>query len=332
MSMTPREIIKRNLTLGGPERIGMNFDGDRMNDFCGAGIGPSETWKQRRWVEGNAEYYDDEWGNVWFRIQGMSQVGEIHDAAIKDWADLKEYQLPDMANPKRFEEARKIFSEETQRYRFGGLPGFTFAVCRYLRKMEIYFQDLLLERDHIDELHDRVASLLEAIIRQLADAGADGIFFCEDWGTQQRLLVSPAMWRDIFKPLFKRLCGTAHQCGLDVIMHSCGYIWEIIDDLAEVGVNALQFDQPGLYGLARLADKLQTLNVCLYSPVDIQRIMPTGDRQRIEAEAEKMLTLFAGDRGGLIAKNYPDLHGIGVKPEWDQWAYDVFKASCLKSP
>jgi hypothetical protein len=26
----------------------------------------------------------------------------------------------------------------------------------------------------------------------------------------------------------------------------------------------------------------------------------------------------------LIAKDYGDLHGIGVLPEWDQWAYDTF--------
>jgi len=41
----------------------------------------------------------------------------------------------------------------------------------------------------------------------------------------------------------------------------------------------------------------------------------------IERETRRLVETF---RGGFIAKNYPDLHGIGVKPEWDQWAYDVF--------
>jgi len=27
--------------------------------------------------------------------------------------------------------------------------------------------------------------------------------------------------------------------------------------------------------------------------------------------------------GGLICKNYLDLPGIGVRPEWDQWAYEA---------
>jgi len=132
------------------------------------------------------------------------------------------------------------------------------------------------------------------------------------------------MWRDIFKPLFARLCEAAHACGLHVLMHSCGYNWEILNDLAEVGINAFQFDQPAIYGLERLAAKLNGLKVCLYAPVDIQKVMPAGDRARIEGEARRMVELFGGH---FIAKNYGDLHGIGVKPEWDDWAYQVFLAS-----
>jgi hypothetical protein len=32
-------------------------------------------------------------------------------------------------------------------------------------------------------------------------------------------------------------------------------------------------------------------------------------------------------RGGFIAKDYPDLPSIGVKEEWDGWAYEAFVAS-----
>ena len=324
MSMTPREIITRSLEFNHPERIGMAFDRGRINDFCGAGIGPSDTWEQKRWVEGNIEYYDDEWGNIWWRIADMGAGGEIYTAVLEDWSMLADYTLPDMANPHRFERAKKVFAEEKERYRVGSLPGFPFAICRYMRKMEIYFIDLIAERAHIDELHERVTSLLEKVIAQYAAAGADGVFFCEDWGVQDRLLISPAMWREIFKPLFKRLCDTAHNCGLHVLMHSCGYNWDVLDDMAEVGIDCFQFDQTTLYGLDRLAQKLQNLQVCLYSPVDIQKVLPTGDRALIEAYAHKMIDMFGSNGGGLIAKNYGDLHGIGVDPEWDQWAYNVF--------
>lgn len=322
--MTSKDIIIRNLTQTDPARIGLNFDRERRNDFCGLGLGPSRAWRQRRWSEGGMEYYDDEWGNIWYRVEGRSAGGEIYQPALREWGMLKDWRLPDMADPERYSQIPAIVARNTDQYHLAGLPGFPFAICRYLRKMEVYFQDLILERDHIDELHEKVASLLETMIIQYARAGADGVFFCEDWGTQERLLVSPAMWREIYKPVYRRLCGTAHARGLHVLMHSCGYNWEILDDLAEVGVNAFQFDQPTIYGVERLAEKLQRLKVCLWSPVDIQTIMPTGDRKRIEASAAAMVRLFFGRHGGFIAKNYGDLPGIGVEPEWDQWAYEAF--------
>ena len=323
--MTSREVIIRNLKRSGPDRIGMSFGKRRARDFCSVGLSPSRSRRTKRWIEGRVEYYTDEWGNTWHRLAEMGQGGEVFQAALSDWGMLESLRLPDLDNPKRCEKARRVFSRNPDKFHLAGLPGFPFAICRYLRKMEIYFQDLILERENIDRLHDRVTSLLERLIGNYAEAGADGIFFCEDWGTQERLLVSPAMWRDIFKPLYRRLCGTAHQHGLYVLMHSCGYNWDILDDLAEVGVNAFQFDQPNLYGLERLAQKLKELRVCLFAPVDIQRILPTGDRELITSTAVDMVRLFGGDDGGLIAKSYGDLHGIGVKPEWDRWAYQAFR-------
>ncbi len=322
--MTSREIIKRNLSSGGASRFGMNFSGERHDDIAWSAPGASAIWTKKTWVEGETEFYTDEWGNVWHRLVGMSAGGEIFKPALQDWDQLKDWRLPDFDEPLRYASVRTDFETRPDKYHLGQLPGFPFAVSRYLRKMEIYFQDLVLEREHIDVVHEKVTGLLEKMIRQFAANGADGVFFCEDWGIQDRLLISPDMWREIFKPLYRRLCATAHKSGLQVLMHSCGYNWAILDDLAEVGINAFQFDQPGLYGLERLAGKLREIGVCLWSPVDIQKVMPTGSRDLIEKSADKMVELFSRGNGRFIAKNYGDLKGIGVKEEWDAWAYDKF--------
>jgi uroporphyrinogen decarboxylase len=181
--------------------------------------------------------------------------------------------------------------------------------------------DLIAERDHIDVLHDRVTTLLEGIIDRYGEAGLDAVMFCEDLGTQDRLLMSPVMWRDIFAPLYERLTGRAHAHGMKVIQHSCGYNYELVDDLCAAGIDCLQFDQPGAYDQPALARKLRKHGVGLFSPCDIQKIMPTGNRELIERETARLVETF---RGGFIAKNYGDLHGIGVEPEWDRWAYDAF--------
>jgi uroporphyrinogen decarboxylase len=319
--MTPREIVVANIEWAGPERIGFNFTGvpGRRNDFTGAGC--DHGIQTGRWEEGEFEYYTDIWGNVWYRVRGLSQGGEVFKPVLEDWRDLDRLELPDLDNPAYYESARRLGASGTELFKVGWLLGWPFAICRYMRKMEVYFVDLLAERERIDILHDRVTTLLEGVISRYGEAGMDAVFFCEDLGTQDRLLMSPEMWRDIFRPLYERLTARAHQFGMKVIQHSCGYNWELVDDLCQAGIDCLQFDQPALYDMTALAAALRRHRVGLFSPCDIQQVLPTGDRRRIERETVRLVETF---RGGLIAKNYGDLHGIGVDPEWDRWAYETF--------
>lgn len=323
--MTSREIIIANLEHGNPDRPGLTFSGNRIHDMIGAGLGASETYKPKRWTEGNMEYHDDEWGNIWYRIVGRSAGGEVFEPAIGNWKQLDDLKLPDYDNPKRFEHVKAAFSKPSDKFKLFSMPGWIFADSRYLRKMEIYFADLIENREEIERLHKMVTDLLVSVIHKAGECGAEGIFYCEDLGTQDRLLMSPKMWRDIFKPHYVRLTSAAHEHGMKVLMHSCGYNYELVDDLVDAGIDCFQFDQPAAYDMPALAEKLKKHKVALWAPVDIQQVMPTGNREFIEAEAEKMVNIF---KGFLIAKNYGDLHGIGVEPEWDMWAYNaILKAS-----
>ena len=320
--MTPREAVIANIEFRAEgARIAFNFTGveGRRNDFTGAGC--AHGIQIEEWQEDGFDYYTDIWGNTWYRVTGLSKGGEVHKAVLERWEDLDRLGLPDLDNPTYYEGARQLGASDTDLFRTGWLAGWPFAVCRYMRKMEIYFIDLIEHRDYIDVLHDRVTTLLEGMIDRYGEAGMDGVMFCEDLGTQERLLMSPAMWRDIYRPLCERLTSRAHAHGMKVIQHSCGYNWELVDDLCGAGIDCLQFDQPAVYDLPALAEKMRGHGVGLFSPSDIQQWLPTGDRTFIEQQTEHLVEAF---RGGLIAKNYGDLHGIGVEPEWDQWAYDTF--------
>lgn len=319
MSLTPREIIIQNIECRCEERIGLNFDRERRNDFAGAGI--NHGFQAKVWVEDNVEYSTDLWGNTWHRIVGLSQGGEVFKPVLADWGQLDGLQLPDLDNPAYYQGARDLTASGTDKFKLGWLPGWPFSICRYMRRMEIYFMDLIEYREQIDILHDHVTSLLERVIDRYGECGMDGIMFCEDLGIQDRTLMSPEMWREIFRPLYERLTSRAHRHGMKVIQHSCGYNWLLVDDLCAAGIDCLQFDQPAAYDLPALAAKLRQHKVGLYSPCDIQKVLPTGDRALIERESRRLAETF---RGGFIAKNYPDLNGIGVQPDWDQWAYNAF--------
>jgi len=324
--VTPREIIFANLEQQNPERAGLTFSGEgRIDDFSWSGLESSTDYQPKRWVEGNKEFYDDEWGNIWVRMLGGCNSGEVHQPALADWRNLETLALPDWDNPQRYAAMRETFAKPSDKFKCAFLPGWVFATSRYLRKMETYFVDLIEYRAEIDRLHERIVGLLERMIRLCGASGADAVFFCEDLGIQDRTLLSPMMWRDIFRSHYLRLTTTAHACGMKVLMHSCGYNWALIDDLACAGIDCFQFDQPAAYDQPALSTRLKELKVALWAPVDIQQVLPTGDRVRIEEEAARMIELF---NGFFIAKNYPDLHGIGVEPEWDRWAYDAFLRAC----
>jgi uroporphyrinogen decarboxylase len=317
--MLPREIILANLNHQDPPRPGLTFDNGRVNDIHLIWLNP-HGYRQRRWQEGRKEYYDDEWGNLWVRMVGGSGKGEIIKPAIEDWRQLDDLCPPDYAHSDCIREMAAAFQPSSGLYKLAGIGGWIFDNARYLRKMEIYFADMAWYPDELRRLHGIVAGVYEQKIHQAARAGAEGIFIGEDMGTQTGLLFSPRMFRFYFKEMYTNLFAIAHAYGMKVFMHSCGQNWAIVPDLLEAGVDVFQFDQPALYDMPCLADLLREHKAALWSPVDIQKILPTGDREVIEAGANRLIDIF---QGGLICKNYGDLVGIGVLPEWDDWAYQA---------
>jgi uroporphyrinogen decarboxylase len=322
--MQPRDIILANIAHQNPPRPGLTFDRGRRNDMLGCGLAP-HGYQQKRWVEGKLEYYDDEWGNLWVRMRDGSVKGEILKPAIEHWRQLDDLRPPDYSHPDCAARMNELFSQPTDKFKIAHIGGWIFDNARYLRKMEVYFADMALYPDEVRRMHDIVAHVYEQKIHLAGKAGADGIMIGEDMGTQTGLLFSPKMFRFYFKEMYTRLLSIAHDYGMKVFEHSCGQNWAIVPDLLDAGVDVFQFDQPALYDMPRLAALFRQRNAALWSPVDIQTILPTGDRATIEAGANRMIDIFWG---GLICKNYGDLPGIGVREEWDDWAYE---AMCEKA-
>lgn len=176
----------------------------------------------------------------------------------------------------------------------------------------------------MNKIHDKIDVMLEQMIVSYGEAGADGIMFCEDWGTQLQTLISPEMWRDIFFPRTKKLCAMAHNYNMKVIMHSCGKIGAIIPGLIEAGIDALQFDQPTLHGIDALASYQENAKITFWCPVDIQKTLQTRDEEMIRTEAREMIDKLWKGRGGFIAGYYNDNASIGLDPKWQEIACDEF--------
>lgn len=315
--MNSKEIILANINHENPPRPGLDFDRNRISDFIFADLKP-HIFQQKRWVEADREYYDDEWGNIWHRMLVGSLKGEIYKPFIQDWRDLERLPVPNYSHLSCAQEMSELFEQAKDKFKLAVMGGWIFNDARYIRDMGVYFLDMAANPDELHRLHRIISNVYEQKIHLAGKSGADGIFLAEDLGTQTGLFFSPKMFRYFFKSEYSRLFSLAHDYGLKVFMHSCGKNWAILPDLLEIGVDVFQFDQPTVYNMPELSDLLRKHNAALFSPIDIQKILPTGDRSAIERGAKEMFEIFSG---GLIFKNYLDLQGIGVQEEWDDWGY-----------
>jgi uroporphyrinogen decarboxylase len=174
----------------------------------------------------------------------------------------------------------------------------------YLRGMDRTMLDLALEPDFAAALFARIARFyLDCNAAMFAETrGCLDLFFMgDDFGTQSGLLVGPEMWRRFFAPHLAAFAAQARAAGLAVMLHSCGAIAELLDDLAECGVDVVNPVQPGAAGMdpadlkRRFGERL-----CVHGAIDIQRTLPKGTPEQVRAEVRaRFRDLGAG--GGYIA-------------------------------
>ncbi len=321
--MTSRERVKRCVTFTGTDRVPMTFPEPYPNDFVSRGVAPDPNWKpSRTWEMEDGAQWEDEWGNVWKRFSNTTR-GEVIEGGLKDWDALSTYKMPSFDQKLRYQEAKDAFDAEPDKYHLGHLPGFPFAIMRYMRLMEEFLADVLLYPKKVMELQGIIVRMLKGCMDQFAWAGADGVMWAEDWGTQERLLVSPKCWHEIFEPGYRELVEHAKKLGLHTWMHSCGYIKDIIPTLANVGVTVLQLDQPELSGIDWLRETIGG-RVSIWSPIDTQWKLPKADKEQIQATAREYIDKLGSFNGGFIAGYYWSPESLGIDPQWQIWGVEEF--------
>ena len=327
--MTPRAIVKMSLDFAGPPRIPYAMGGEFPSDLRSVGRAGARNSRARGWEQKADGSWDmiDEWGNTWGRLEGITKGEVTHGVVEEDWSLLDDYEFPQTDDPELYVGAKERCKElHKEGYFVLGGSNWPFNAARYLRRMENFLADVAGEPQKVRDLLDRVADVCEAEIHGMASAGVDGIMSGEDWGTQDRLLVSPKSFRELFKPVFKRLCAAAHSHGLSVWFHSCGYVRDVIGDWLEVGIDVCQFDQLELHGIDFLAENFGG-EMHFYSPVDIQSTLQTEDIPTIQAAAREYVDKLAAKGGGFVPGYYGSNEAIGLDPMYQRAACEAFVAA-----
>lgn len=326
--MTSKEIIRRLIMHKEAPRFGYDFH--TLSDFVSIVSrrninipeNPYGVWGHYPELEAltgfHGETYRDFYGNIYGRFNGKTK-GECIRGAIQDWDDY-EFPLPEFDPDYRQDLLAMNFDSHEKFIVCHGSS--LFSVLRDARLMSNALMDTVEYPDEVMAFMDRIVEHEVAVVKSIAGCGVDGWFIGDDLGMQNTTFISPDCFRRLFKPFYKKLADAVHEAGMSMFMHSCGYNYGLMEDLIDAGIDVFQFDQPDAYPTEVLAKEFAH-RVVFHSPVDIQKILPTGDRALIEKRALEMCKLFREAGGGWIAKDYPTYGDIGVELEWAGWAQKV---------
>ena len=250
--------------------------------------------------------YIDEWGCV-FENRQAGIIGEVKTPIVQDWSDTSMVRFPEDALTLDVDGVN-AFCRESQCFVLAGTCPRPFERLQFIRGTENLYMDLAMDDPDlmafIRDLHTYYLKELEAWSRTDVDA----LFIMDDWGTQNSLLISPDMWRRIFKPLYRDYMDLAHTAGKKIFMHSDGYILDIYPDLIEMGLDAIN-SQIFCMGIDRLA--AYKGQITFWGEMDRQHILPSGTEQQVRQAVQDVREQLACN-GGVIAQCE---FGPGAKPE-----------------
>jgi uroporphyrinogen decarboxylase len=250
----------------------------------------------------------DEWGIEWRRRPGAI-YNEAAGNPLRDLApgEIDRYAWPELSDLGRFSGVR----QEATRIRgmncaVVALPGVAiFEHTLLLRGMETFLVDMASDRDFAGSILGTVARLeigaTEVMLREAGDL-IDVLVFADDLGTQNGLMISPAMYRSILKPLHAQLIATirAHSKA-KVFMHSDGDVFPVLDDLIDVGVdilNPVQVSAGQMGDTARLKRRYgDRLSFC--GGIDTNWVLPHGTPEDVRREVRRRIADL-GPGGGYI--------------------------------
>lgn len=204
-----------------------------------------------------------------------------------------------------FSPLRAVAEAHGQRVIVGGLWSGIFGDSYRMVGFQKFLTDMALQPDLIHALVDRMTELYlelnEAYFEALGDA-LDVWFFGNDFGSQDGLLFSEAMWAGFFGENIRRLTELAHGYGLKVMMHSCGCIRPLLPALADAGVDIVDPIQVTAEGMDPAALKAEVgERIVFHGGVDTQQVLPFASPEAVAAHTRAVIAAMGKDGGYITA-------------------------------
>jgi uroporphyrinogen decarboxylase len=271
---------------------------------------PERVRKRNRDRDPHSDYIDS-WGSGqkeiasgdWFPgIHPLSEAQTIEDLDLSlNW--------PDMSDPTRIahvREAARRLAEENQ-FAIMATPWLLFPFERAfaMQGMETFLANMVTNPDFARALLEKIAvyckQLMGCFLEELGD-NVDIIKIGDDLGTQESLMISPKMYRQMIKPVHADFISfIKSRTKAKVLFHSDGDVAPLIEDFIEIGVDILNPIQTSAGSMSDLPSLKKRFgkNMVFCGGIDSHRILPYGSVEEVRQEVRRVMEIL-GPGGGCM--------------------------------
>ena len=233
--------------------------------------------------------------------------------------DILDYKFPELTESMVAGMAETLEANKDKCCILEGLKEQMFGLPSWLRGVQNFYMDLLVEEKMVEALLERMLDYfiryIDFVMARVGDK-IDIVKVSDDLGTQTSLLVSPEVYREKIKPYAAKLYAhIKDKYNKKLLMHSCGAIRPLLEDFIEMGidaVNPVQFNAAGMELAALKADFGDRL--CFWGGgVDTQSVLNMGTPEDVRKQVKHNLEIMKKHGGYVFAQVHNIQPGVPVE-------------------
>lgn len=190
--------------------------------------------------------------------------------------------------------------------------GNLLEIGQFLYRNDQFLLMLAAEPDRVHRFLDRLVEIHLANLERFLGAvggSVDIVLFGDDLGMQQGPQMSPDMYREFFKPRHAQLWQRAKELAkVKVMLHCCGGVRELLPDLIDAGLDAINPVQISCRGMDAASLKRDFGKDITFwgGGCDTQDILPNGTPEDVAAHVRRQVEIMQPG-GGFV---FQQVHNI----------------------
>lgn len=282
---------------------------------------PAWVHERNRTREAHSPYIDS-WGSGAIEISPGEWYPGVHP--LKDATTVGEIESydgwPDMDDPDRYahiaEEAASLAA--ANEYAIMATPWLLFPFERAfaMQGMDTFLMNMAVYPDCAHALLRKnlelCTTLMGHVLEQLGE-NVDMIKIGDDLGSQDGLLISPTMYREMVAPIHAELVSFIRaRTNAKVFFHTDGDVFDLIPDFIEMGVdilNPIQTSAGRMSDLERLKSEYGE-SIILCGAIDTHEVLPHGTPDDVRAEVKRVIDILGTGGGYMLASVHTIMNDV----------------------